>query len=223
MNSDTQWVFPVFDPGKYEIRCLVALALNIGIRTSFGLATYRFGGKLYHQLKGGPIGSRLTMVCARLLMIFWDSRVMNKLKQADLDVWMRGGYVDDLRFILSLLQPGWRWNNNKRKFEWDEELSAADTKAEMEADLRYYGDCTVQSTVHVPAGLGETDAVEIEKVRTDEDEPPIEMDSLCPLDLAESLDEVRLDELEKHVEAQVEDMDRVHVTTSSTSSTTRVL
>ena len=78
------------------MRCLIALALNIRVRTSFGLATYRFGGKLYHQLKGGPIGSRLTMVCARLLMIHWDRLVMDKLKQADLDVWVRGGYVDDL-------------------------------------------------------------------------------------------------------------------------------
>ena len=84
---------------------MLALSIEIAIRTSFEMSVYTFGGEIYAQLKGAPIGSRLTMVCVRLLMIYWDSKVDLKLRAARVESWMKGGY-------------GWRFNTLKNKFTW---------------------------------------------------------------------------------------------------------
>ena len=46
-------------------------ALEISVRFFFKKLTYMFGGMVYLQLYGGPIGARLTMCVARLLLQHW--------------------------------------------------------------------------------------------------------------------------------------------------------
>ena len=60
---------------KWEINVMIFLALEVGIKASFKLHTYTFGDKLYIQLKGGPIGARLTMAVSRVVMEIWRRRV----------------------------------------------------------------------------------------------------------------------------------------------------
>ena len=188
IDSDSQWVFPEITPSKYEVRCLIALALAIGIRTSFGLAVYTFGGEIFHQVKGGPIGSRLTMVAARLLMIWWDSKVADKLSQAELDNWLKGGYVDDLRFVLGLLNPGWRWSRTQGKFEWSREAAERDVKMETEPD--------------------ETDLMETETIRGDTDEDQW----MCPENLIRSLESLTIADAD-----EVQEQEMMEVTESTRS------
>ena len=50
---------------------IIARCCEIGVRTVFENFTYKFGGKFYKQMEGGPIGARLTMCAARLVMMQW--------------------------------------------------------------------------------------------------------------------------------------------------------
>ena len=50
--------------------------MKTSVLAIFKTHTYSFGGKFYHQLKGGPIGLRSTCCIARLVMLWWDDRLM---------------------------------------------------------------------------------------------------------------------------------------------------
>jgi len=54
-----------------EKRKLIGSAIEKAIEASFKLHLYTFKGKVYRQLKGGPIGSRLTMAVSRVVMNCW--------------------------------------------------------------------------------------------------------------------------------------------------------
>ena len=47
---------------------LMGLAMEIGVIFFFRHFTYTFGGEVYRQVSGGPIGARLTMAVARVVM-----------------------------------------------------------------------------------------------------------------------------------------------------------
>ena len=51
-----------------ELKQLMGAALEIAVQFFFKNFTYSFGGKVYVQTSGGPIGARLTMCVARLVM-----------------------------------------------------------------------------------------------------------------------------------------------------------
>ena len=58
--------------------------MEIAIRTIFGNFTYNFGGKIYLQKEGGPIGNRLTMACSRIIMQDWGEQYSRILEEANL-------------------------------------------------------------------------------------------------------------------------------------------
>ena len=47
---------------------MLGLAMERAVIFFFNHFTYTFGGEIYLQTSGGPIGARLTMVVARLVM-----------------------------------------------------------------------------------------------------------------------------------------------------------
>ena len=49
-----------------KIRARVA---EIGVRVLFEHFVYRWGGELYQQKSGGPIGCRVTIAVARIVMV----------------------------------------------------------------------------------------------------------------------------------------------------------
>ena len=55
--GSSQWIWPTLAPSKYQLKLLLAACLGIGVRATFNLHTYTFGGKLYQQLTGGPLVS----------------------------------------------------------------------------------------------------------------------------------------------------------------------
>ena len=106
------------------------------------------------------------MVAARLLMIWWERRVKAKLAQVDLNSWLGGGYVEDLRFILGLLEPGWRWSKVNRKFVWTREEAVND----------YVEENSVEDDI-------------VEKLRGDGQDS-------CPTELLEAMSALRIDDME---------------------------
>ena len=63
---------------------------------------YSFGGRYYVQMAGGPTGYRSTMAASVLVMYDHGKQLVKILEQADIKVWMKSGYVDDIRYVISL-------------------------------------------------------------------------------------------------------------------------
>ena len=67
-------MWPDSEPTARHEQLMVARAAEIGTRTLFENFMFSFGGKNYLQAKGGPIGARVTMCAARLVMEDWGQR-----------------------------------------------------------------------------------------------------------------------------------------------------
>ena len=87
---------------------MMARAAEIWVRTIFENFMFTFGGKTYLQAKGGPIGARVTMCAARLVMEDWGKRYTTILLNSGLRVWLMKGYVDDGRQGTSRMALGTR-------------------------------------------------------------------------------------------------------------------
>ena len=108
----------------------MAACLEIGVRNAFALHLYQFGGRLYHQKDGGPIGMRLAGSVARIVMGEWAGRMMKILKDNNIKVWLAAYYVDDVRFLTSIIDKGFRWDNKEKKFRKKDDWLEEDKKDE---------------------------------------------------------------------------------------------
>ena len=63
---------------------------------------YSFRGRYYVQMAGGPTGYCSTMAASVLVMYDHCKQLVKILEQADIKVWMKSGYVDDIRYVISL-------------------------------------------------------------------------------------------------------------------------
>ena len=81
--------------------------VEVGIRALFTNFCYTFGGEIYQQQAGCPIGARITMAASRLRMqdwgenysmIFWRSYIYTYLKPKN--------YVDDVRQATEEIERG---------------------------------------------------------------------------------------------------------------------
>ena len=57
---------------------------------------YTFGGKLYRQAAGGPIGLQLTLTAARAVLRLFDREYRKKLEELKLKLLLDKRYVDDM-------------------------------------------------------------------------------------------------------------------------------
>ena len=131
-DSEEQWIFPPFEPTEQEKKALLAASLDIGVRTAFENHLYQFGGKIYHQKVGGPIGLRVTMAAARVVMGEWGEKLLTILKDEGMEALLSALYVDDARLVVPIIERGIRWDNKRKKLthkqEWlDEDLEMNDS------------------------------------------------------------------------------------------------
>ena len=78
---------------------------------------YTFGGKLYLQRSGGPIGARVTMAVARIVMNNFGRKYRMILESGGLRNFLSSVYVDDSRQKTQNLTKGKRYNVEKKVFE----------------------------------------------------------------------------------------------------------
>ena len=84
---ENEWEFRKgVSPTEQESKELIARVAEIGLRTIFEKFCYRFGGKVFIQMKGGPIGARVTMACARLVMVHWGRMVQSSLSLSIMEI-----------------------------------------------------------------------------------------------------------------------------------------
>ena len=112
-ETDSNWTWPKNRASKGEIRKLIAAALEIVVKFFFKNFLYTFGGDVYEQGFGGPIGARLTMAVYRLVMQSWHEHYREILKCSKIEELLGGIYVDDGRAIVRKLELGSRFNLDK--------------------------------------------------------------------------------------------------------------
>ena len=66
-GSLSSWTWPK-EPTSQEINVLMSILLEISVRFFFQNFVYTFGNQAFLQSSGGPIGARITMAAARLVM-----------------------------------------------------------------------------------------------------------------------------------------------------------
>ena len=114
---EMQWNFPKREPTETQIREMQARIAEIGVRFLFENFVYKFSGENYHQQAGGPIGARVTMAAARIVMSDWGERWRCIIEGAGVLVGMIDGYVDDVRNHSTCLRYGTRWDEETSSFK----------------------------------------------------------------------------------------------------------
>ena len=90
--------------------------LEIGIIVAMCSHLYTFNGVTYIQLLGGPIGLRLTAALANLVMAYYDITLKKLLSRESIRLLLSFRFVDDSRFGLQPIKPGWRWISGRMVF-----------------------------------------------------------------------------------------------------------
>ena len=89
----------------------------------FSTHVYSFGGDVYRQVDGGPIGLRSTCAIARVVMAQFTIKWKERL--ASINILLEGDalYVDDGRVFLYGLRAGWRFHGGGLWYckQWEEE------------------------------------------------------------------------------------------------------
>ena len=131
-----RWRFPteyLTDSTKAK---LMGFAMEAAIIFFFNNFVYTFGGRKYVQCGGGPIGARLTMAVARLVMQQWKEEYDKILENSKVEELMSGLYVDDGRSFTKLLSLGMRFVKNEKKFVFSENAYLEDlNRGRSRADL----------------------------------------------------------------------------------------
>ena len=112
----SSWTWPTNEPTVNEIRILMSIMLEISVRFFFANFVYTFGNLTFLQANGGPIGARLTMCIARLVMQDWWDKFSQILDDSKIAVLLKAIYVDDGRLIVEILKKGVIFNNTTGKF-----------------------------------------------------------------------------------------------------------
>ena len=120
------WDWPEQEVTENDVKELLGIAMEIVVNFFFTHFVYTFGGEHFLQCSGGPIGARLTMCIARLVMQDWSETFSQILKENKLKEMLRGIYVDDGRNVIELLRLGVRYNIDEKKFIYKEEWEKSD-------------------------------------------------------------------------------------------------
>ena len=135
LKSD-QWEFPDLTPSEHQVKLLVAACLGVGVAACFRLHTYTFGGKVFQQMRGGPIRLRLTCCVAKMRMINWQREVVKLLEGAGFKVLLALFYIDDVRIILKGFSKGFGWDRTRREFTYSDERYSKDTQEDLLDEVR---------------------------------------------------------------------------------------
>ena len=88
---------------------------------------YQFGGLIFRQGFGGPIGLRLTSMVARIVMDKWAKDFLQRTQDAGMRLHLFAKYVDDVNVVMGMLRLGMRWQG--KSLVYSEEMEEKDREA----------------------------------------------------------------------------------------------
>ena len=112
-----------------DIKKLMGCCLEIAVKFFFRNFVYTFGGEMYVQDFGGPIGARLTMCLARVVLQAWSEEFSSILKSCDINEHLRAIYVDDGRNVVDKLKLGTRYDPTLKRIKHTPEKEEEDRVA----------------------------------------------------------------------------------------------
>ena len=130
-DPESQWVFPEKELSEEEKKEIVARCIEIGVCLIFENFCYKFGGRVFKQQGGGPMGAKVTMAVARLVMQTWSKRYLEILQEAGLVVDLLTGYVDDVRQASTCLEIGMRYDKEMKSFKSTKEAEEEDKRMKI--------------------------------------------------------------------------------------------
>ena len=133
-SPEEHWIFPTVELTELEKREEVARCVEIGMRMIFENFCYKFGGETLRQDGGGPLGARVTMAAARLVMQAWSEEYLTILRRSGLVVDILTGYVDDVRQVSTCLNLGMRYDEEQRKFLYNKEAEMEDLEKKKDGE-----------------------------------------------------------------------------------------
>ena len=112
------------DPDRRQECKMLAHMISDAVWVAMSNHMYRFDGQYYHQSDGGPIGDELAQAVARMYMVWWDGKFLERCRSLQIEIPFYMRYVDDTD-QLTIPQPhGTRYREGR--LEIDPALVAAD-------------------------------------------------------------------------------------------------
>ena len=93
---------------ELEKKQVLAKVMKTAVLAIFKTHTYSFAARFYLQTKGGPIGLRSTCCVARLIMMWWDDKLVEAVEAAGLRMISGARYMDNIRVWCHAVRLGWR-------------------------------------------------------------------------------------------------------------------
>ena len=120
------WDWLSYRATEIDKKKLLGCCIEIATRFFFSNFVYTFGGENYVQAFGGPIGARLTMCLARLVMQAWSEEFSSIPKKCDIKEHLRAIYVDDGRNAMDKVGLGYRFNKESQRLVYQESWKEED-------------------------------------------------------------------------------------------------
>ena len=130
------WIHKEVPDSNIIRKKILGKVVEIGIRVLFSTFCYTFGGKLYHQQEGAPIGTRVSCAAANLLMEWLWRRVQTIFDDSSekFKLWLVANYVDDSRAWVNTMKLGSRFSEEEQKLIWSQEAESEDIVAGTTAE-----------------------------------------------------------------------------------------
>ena len=134
---------------------MFAEAMSIVVKVLMNNHIYTFGGEIRVQEGSGSIGDRATGVIAQLVMISWDRRFKEKLRELHIDFDLLKRFVDDINGLFVALKPGSEYKEGKlsintEKIEEDKEIEEDERTMKVIKDIANDIEEMIQMTTDVP-------------------------------------------------------------------------
>ena len=138
-HMEVSWTFPNYTPTEKEKKDLFGIMVEIGVRFLFTNFCYAFGGKIYLQQSGGPIGARITMAASRLRMYDWGEKYSMILWRSSIYMYLSPkNYVDDVRQATDHIKRGVHYDKEVDTMVYKEEWKIEDDENDF-SDLKRMG------------------------------------------------------------------------------------
>ena len=115
-KKDSCWIWPDNEISNDDRRELLAISIEISIKFFFKNFMYNFGGEDLVQEDGGPIGARLTMAVAHLVLQEWSEKFSKIFNESGIRELLRGIYVDDGRNVVRKISNSMRFDADSMTF-----------------------------------------------------------------------------------------------------------
>ena len=145
-EGEQKWIHVAPPRSSRLRRKILGKVVEVGVITLFTTFVYTFGGELFWQQAGAPIGTRVSCAAANLVTEWVWSRMGRILEESNLRLVENSNYVDDARTWLQTMKRGTVFNGEKFLWSQDQEDSEEEGVTCAQVTQREFGKALNQIT-----------------------------------------------------------------------------